>query len=231
MFRNYSLVGKVLYAIALGIGIVALITLAYTWSLSQTQLLFSAIMPSAALAFTAALFIQLLPQAAFTTANSARVKAMLGIMVLMIIVGVAANAIDALTNVAAFDETWNPEVFAARSPLFTELAYWIGMVVAVGITFAEELVLIFFAAWLELVAEIAEELGFNVPFFRSGNYQGLTQASRYAANPNASKRNHSGGQGGPGQQSKKKKKPQQPQTRAQQYADIIGQQNHYSGRK
>lgn len=151
MFRNFSDLGKLFYVAFIITVMVTLATLSYGWSLGQPQLLFTLIMPSKGLALVAALLIQLLPQAAFAASYELVRKYMWVAAVLVMSIGIAANGIDAATNIGALQVSWEGKTL-------TPIAYYVGMSIAILITFGEEMLLLLF---LSLVALLREYYGID----------------------------------------------------------------------
>jgi hypothetical protein len=105
MTRNFSPISNVaLIAIHLVV-IWALAKLSYGWSLDQTEAFVSAI-TGGEWAQAAALLIQLSPQALLVAAGIYTVQGNLKMARGLIVSALAINALDAFTNVVAFNEWW-----------------------------------------------------------------------------------------------------------------------------
>lgn len=193
MSKNFSPISKIFYFIFLLVITLAMLGLAYGWSIDQTAEFASAIVAGSitvpifgtvSYALMLALFIQLFPQGAFTIAADAqqRVKelghdrypgrlppigSVIWVFWIAIGLGLAFNFIDMFTNVITFLEKW-PDFSAnlvdqGRSEMFVSAAYPVGIFIAMFITWAEELILLAIGEMLLLVLWFLEDMRVDTP--------------------------------------------------------------------
>lgn len=172
MTRNFSPISNiVLIAIHLVV-IWALATLSYGWSLDQTEAFVSAI-TGAQWAQAAALLIQLSPQALLVAAGIYTVQGNGRMARGLIVAALAINALDAFTNIVAFNEWWPSRaailVEQGRSFQFVNATRPVGQIFAFLVTWFEEAISLALGSLLQLTADHMEAMGRRPPrFFRAG---------------------------------------------------------------
>lgn len=206
MTKDYSPVSKIFYIVILCIVAYFMMSLSYGWSLDQTMILTGAI-TGMEYASTGAWLIQLSPQALLAIAGIAMLKKQRNLSIALISSALLVNALDAYTNIVAFQELW--PIHSAqlakmgRSAEFINAAKTVGYGVAFLVTWFEEGVMLCIGTALILFGELGEEMGWNLPpFFRafsavtSGMGFNFSQANQMATRPQSNRGNNSHGNDG-----------------------------------
>lgn len=201
MTKDYSPASKLFYIIILCVVAYFMVSLSYGWSLDQTMILTGAI-TGAEYANTGAWLIQLAPQALLAIAGIAMLKKQKNLSLVLIASALLVNALDAYTNVVAFQELWPIHsaqlIEMGRSPEFIKAAQTVGYGVAFLVTWFEEGVMLCIGTALILFGELGEEMGWNLPpFFRafsavaSGMGGNFSPVSRMATRSQSSRSDNS----------------------------------------
>ena len=172
MTRNFSPISNIALIIIDLVVIWALATLSYGWSLDQTEAFVSAI-TGAQWAQAAALLIQLSPQALLVAAGIYTVQGNGRMARGLIVAALAINALDAFTNIVAFNEWWPSRaailVEQGRSFQFVNATRPVGQIFAFLVTWFEEAISLALGSLLQLTADHMEAMGRRPPrFFRAG---------------------------------------------------------------
>lgn len=172
MTRNFSPISNIALIIIDLVVIWALATLSYGWSLDQTEAFVSAI-TGAQWAQAAALLIQLSPQALLVAAGIYTVQGNGRMARGLIVAALAINALDAFTNIVAFNEWWPSRAALlyeqGRSAEFINATRPVGQLFAFLVTWFEEGISLALGILLQLVADHMEAMGRRPPrFFRAG---------------------------------------------------------------
>ena len=227
MTRNFSPISNIVLVIIHLIIIWALAVLAYGWSLDQTEAFVSAIVGNE-WSQAAALLIQLAPQMLLVAASLYTLQGNRGMARGLIIAALAINALDAFTNIVAFNEWWPSRAMAlvemGRSPEFVGATRPVGQIFAFLVTWFEEALSIALGSMLQLVADYMEAMGRRPPrFFRSGivaaggfDFRGVDKAAKQQQQPPANNGQQQRGKGAPGVSTQAQPVVRQAQPRRQQ---------------
>lgn len=189
MTRNFSPISNILLIAIHLVVIWALATLSYGWSLDQTEAFVSAI-TGAQWSQAAALLIQLSPQALLVAAGIYTIQGNKRMARGLIITALLINALDAFTNIVAFNEWWPTRALAltqqGRSPEFVNATEPVGQIFAFLVTWFEEAISLALGSMLQLVADHMQAMGRRPPrFFRAGivgaagfDFRGVNKAAR-----------------------------------------------------
>lgn len=172
MTRNFSPVSNILLIAIHLVVIWALATLSYGWSLDQTEAFVSAI-TGAQWAQAAALLIQLSPQALLVAASIYTLQGNTRMARGLIFSALAINALDAFTNIVAFNEWWPSRATVlleqGRSLEFVNATRPVGQIFAFLVTWFEEGISLALGSMLQLIADHMRAMGQRPPrFFRAG---------------------------------------------------------------
>jgi len=174
------------------VGIWAMLSLSYGWSLDQTQDFMTAVVGADA-AQAGAWLIQLAPQMMLVAAAVSKLNGN-GRMAAFLIGGaLLVNLLDAYTNVITFREWWptwaQTLIDSGRSVEFINATRPVGQVMAFLVTWFEEGVSLALGSMLQLVADHMQAMGQRPPrFFRAGyanaagfDFRGIDKAARQQA--------------------------------------------------
>jgi hypothetical protein len=196
MTRNFSPISNIVLIIIHLVTIWALAALSYGWSLDQTEAFASAI-TGAKWSQAAALLIQLSPQMLLVAASLYTLQKKRSMARGLIIAALVINALDAFTNIVAFNEWWPSRaallIEQGRSLQFVNATRPVGQIFAFLVTWFEEALSIALGSMLQLIADYLEAVGRRPPrFFRSGivaaggfDFRGVDKAAKqqqHAAN-------------------------------------------------
>lgn len=194
MTRNFSPISNILLIIIHLVVIWALARLSYGWSLDQTEAFVSAI-TGQEWAQAAALLIQLSPQALLVAAGIYTIQGNGRMARGLIISALAINALDAFTNIVAFNEWWPSRATVlleqGRSPEFVNATRPVGQIFAFLVTWFEEGISLALGSMLQLIADHMQAMGQRPPrFFRAGivaaagfNFRGVNEEARKQQHP------------------------------------------------
>jgi hypothetical protein len=189
MTRNFSPISNILLIVIHLVVIWALATLSYGWSLDQTEAFVSAI-TGAQWSQAAALLIQLSPQALLVAAGIYTIQGNSRMARGLIMSALAINALDAYTNIVAFNEWWPSRAASllgqGRSPEFVNATRPVGQIFAFLVTWFEEAISLALGSMLQLVADHMQAMGQRPPrFFRAGivgaagfDFRGVNKAAK-----------------------------------------------------
>jgi hypothetical protein len=172
MTRNFSPVSNVILIIIHAVGIWAMLSLSYGWSLDQTQDFMSAVVGIDAAA-AGAWLIQLAPQMMLVAAAISKLNGNGRMATVLIASALLVNALDAYTNVVTFREWWPTWatylIEQGRSAEFINATQPVGQAMAFLVTWFEEGVSLALGSMLQLVADHMQAMGQRPPrFFRAG---------------------------------------------------------------
>lgn len=172
MTRNFSPISNIALIIVHIIVIWTLGKLAYGWSMDQTEAFASAI-TGLEWAQAAAWLIQLAPQMLLVAASIYKMQGKSKMAVWLIVAALLVNALDAFTNIVAFNEWWPSRaailVEQGRSLQFVNATRPVGQIFAFLVTWFEEAISLALGSLLQLVADHMEAMGRPYPrFFRAG---------------------------------------------------------------
>ena len=189
MTRNFSPISNVILIIIHMVGIWAMLSLSYGWSLDQTQDFMTAVVGTDA-AQAGAWLIQLAPQMLLVAAAISKLNGN-GRMATFLIVGaLVVNILDAYTNVVTFREWWptwaQTLIESGRSTEFINATRPVGQAMAFLVTWFEEGVSLALGSMLQLVADHMQAMGQRPPrFFRAGyanaagfDFRGVNKSAR-----------------------------------------------------
>lgn len=162
---SYSPVHRLGLLVLFGGLIYAIMSIAYGWSLSETERMMGLIV-GPDWQMVAALIIQFGPQPFLIisgmTKEPGRGRLNWGFAGFMFAAAILLNLVDTATNITAFSD-WYGQGNASVSPEIRVMARWIGYILCFTITWAEEVSLIILAAGLEILRQLYVDLGKVAP--------------------------------------------------------------------
>lgn len=193
MTRNFSPISNVILIIIHMVGIWAMLSLSYGWSLDQTQDFMTAVVGTDA-AQAGAWLIQLAPQMLLVAAAISKLNGNGRMATFLIIGALVVNILDAYTNVITFREWWPTWAQAlidqGRSAEFINATRPVGQAMSFLVTWFEEGVSLALGSMLQLVADHMQAMGQRPPrFFRAGyanaagfDFRGVNKQAKQQSN-------------------------------------------------
>jgi hypothetical protein len=174
----------------------ALISLAYGWSLNETQRMMSAVV-GLQYALAASLVIQIGPQPRLVLSSMTRrdkyqdkLEFITSLSGLVLIMALVLNLVDMTTNIFAFNDWFNRYQDPTLLPETRMMAQIMGFFLSAFVTWSEEISLILFASALELVRQARADMGLSSPKWFTWDVAGLARqaATGQPSNPRQEQR-------------------------------------------